>query len=159
MSMTAVEAITMRATSAPLPAYGASSSRSNFSSQAPCVTSPSGNLDDRRFADSEQIGGRMVYADTNRIFRGQVHPVQRTLHLRKTGLQGADAIRIRRHAETDAFHGGSEAHVGLGHDIDVGAHARCDELELALAEVRHGPPGARVDEVDLLRPAMAVTAL
>ena len=54
---------------------------------------------------------------------------------------------------------GREAHAGLRHDIDFGGHSRCDVLELTLAEVRHCPPGARVDEGEHLLPDVGVGAL
>src|SRR5580692_4138850 len=113
--MTSVAARTMRATVRARPGYGASSCLRNSHSHVngrgmprmPCArvaTSAAPNHDDGRLANAKQVLGRVFHTHANRVARGQVHPVQGSLDIRKGCSQTAHHVRIRSHPEADAVY-------------------------------------------------------
>src|SRR5580698_3762937 len=134
-----VDAVTMRTTKETLPGYGASSSRRKSHSQLDvrteperfCVMAPisaASNDDHGRLADSKQFRRRVLHTDTNRIARGEMHPVESALHIGQTGLEAANNIRVRSHAESDAVYDARKTDVRLRHDVYVCPCARRDML-------------------------------
>src|SRR5580704_13128108 len=130
ISIMRVAASDMRATVAARPEYGVSSSLRNPQNQCEgpvpsgtlgasvAISTPSNN-DDCRLAYSKQVGRRVFHADPHWISGSQVHPVQRSLHIGQALLQTANYVCIRRHPEADTVHHAREAHIRLGHNIDV----------------------------------------
>src|SRR5580700_4834099 len=113
--ITIVAAITMRATTSVLPGYGLSSSLSHSLSHpngrleagkdcAMDAISAPANHYDGRFAHPEQIWRRILDAHPNRIAGSQVHPVQRSLHIRQSFPETANNVRVRSHAKSNAVH-------------------------------------------------------
>src|ERR1700675_320784 len=147
MIMTRVAATVIRATNAALPGYGASS---------PFRKSP--NHDHGRLANSKQIWSGILHAHANRISRGQMHPVQASLYVRKASFQTANYIGIWCDSETDAIHYAREVHVWSRHYINIGLHTWHDSLELAFTEVTNSPPGARVNESKHLLADVSISA-
>src|ERR1700758_2606911 len=79
-----------------------------------------------------------------------MYPVQRTLYIRKPGLQSANNIRIRRDSETEAIHHSREANVRFRQNINIGPHPRGNAFELPFTEIPDGPPSTGVDQSEHL---------
>src|SRR5215469_15894567 len=107
-------------------------------------SSTSSNDDHRRLANPKQFRRRILNPHTDRKTRGEMHPVERPLHIRQTLCEGAHDVRVGRHTEPDAVYLTRKANVGFGQNIDVGLHSRRDVLELSFAEVGHRTPRTRV---------------
>src|SRR5712671_3475318 len=137
------------------PAAGAT--RVDFGRWWPLSVSP--NRDHGRLANSKQIWSGILHAHTNRISRGQMHPIQASLDVWKAGFQTAHHIGIRGDSETDAFYYAREVHVWSRHYINIGLHSWHDSLELAFTKVTNRPPGARVDESKHLLADVGISAL
>src|SRR5580658_512652 len=131
--MTKVAARTMRATVSARPGYGASSclrnSHNHATGRGACemscarlANSISSNHDDRRLAHPKQVLGRVLHTYADRVASGEVHPVQGSLHIRKSCSQTADHVCVGSHAEADAVHHSREMNIGLRHHVDLGAH-------------------------------------
>src|SRR5579862_2359970 len=131
--ITRVAAITMRATKSVLPGYGLSSFRSHSHSHpgawleagkdcAMDAISAPANHYDGRFANPEQILRRILDAHPNRVARSQVHPVQRSLHIRQAFPKMANNVCVRSHTKSDAVHDAGKALVRFRQDINVGSH-------------------------------------
>jgi len=75
-----------------------------------------------------------------------VHPVEGSLYVRQTGLQGSNQIGVGRYAEAEAIYHAGKAHARARQDVNVSAHSGFDVLELAFPEITDCPPNARVDE-------------
>ena len=115
MIMTSVAAVTIRATSVSLPGYGVSSSRSHCQSHAKGLSagrkdcaedaiSLPANHYNGRFTHTEQIRRGILDAHPNRIAGSQVHPVQRSLHIRQAFSETANHVCVWSHTKSDAVH-------------------------------------------------------
>src|SRR6202051_150817 len=134
----------------------AGQTRVDFGRWWPLSVSP--NRDHGRLANSKQICSGNWHAHTNRISRGQMHPVQASLHVRKASFQTANHVGIWCDSETDAIHYAREVHVWSRHYINIGLHAWHDSLQLAFTKVTNGPPGARVNESKHLLADVGISA-
>src|ERR1700722_5997855 len=137
--MTNVAAVTIRATNASLPGYGLSSSLSHSNTHpsgrleaggdcAMDAISASANHHDGRFAHPEQIRRRILDSHPNRIAGSQVHPVQRSLHIRQAFPETANDVCVWSHTKSDAVHDAGKALVRFRQDINVGSHPGRDVL-------------------------------
>src|SRR5258708_19743899 len=88
-----------------------------------------------------------------------MHPIERSLCVRKPRLQTTKDIRIRSCAEADTVHYAGKANVRLRRQKNVCPHARLDMLERAFAKVADCPPSAGIDQRKHLLPNMRVGAL
>ena len=87
-----------------------------------------------------------------------MHPVQGALHVGQSVAQVADDVAGGRNPEADAIDDAVEANRGAREHVHKGLHARCDVLELRLAEIADGPPRPRVDEREDLLSGVRVSA-
>ena len=94
----------------------------------------------------ENPSRRIQNANTDRITRGEVHPVERTIRRRQSRLEDTNYIRIGRHTKTDAIYNSVELLARCLHDKNSGMIAWMNMRELIFAEVCDRPPGSRVDE-------------
>ena len=102
---------------------------------------------------------RRVDADPHRKARGQMHPVQRALHVRQAGGgKCSDERRIGLHTKSDAVDHAVISDCRSGEHVDIGMHPRLDAMELGLAEVRDGPPDAGIDQGEDLLAGVGVSA-
>src|SRR6516225_6703891 len=99
-----------------------------------------------------------MHAYANRIPRRQVHPIQSSLHVRKTWLQLPNDIRVRSDTKAHAVHHAGKAHVRSRQDINVRPHSGRDMHKLPFAEVADGPPGARINQREHFLPHMRIRA-
>src|ERR1700722_5568017 len=139
MIMTNVAAVTIRATNASLPGYGVSSSLSHCQSHArrlsaagkdcamDAISAPPNHYDNR-FAPPEKIWRSILDAHANRIAGSQVHPVQRSLHIRQAFSETANNVCVWSHTKSDAVHDAGKALVRFRQDINVGSHPGRDVL-------------------------------
>src|SRR3954470_8646815 len=137
--ITNMDVITIRATSAPLPGYGASSFLRNSLNQANrafefggvcaivAISTPT-NYYHGRLAHSKQLRRRIFNPHANRKAGCEMNPIQRPLDVRQARRQAANYVRVRGHAEPNAIHHARESYVRFGHDIHVSAHSRRDAL-------------------------------
>src|SRR3954468_8801418 len=111
-TITNVDVRTIRATSAALPRYGASSSLRNSLNQANRVfefgrvcamvpVSTPTNHHHCRLAHPKQLRWRIFNPDPNRKAGCEMYPIQRPLDVRQARSQAAHYVRVRSHAEAD----------------------------------------------------------
>src|ERR1700733_594516 len=117
------------------------------------------NFNNRRLTDSKQSGRRVTEAHTDRKSRCQMHPIERSLCVRKPRLQTAKDIRIWSCAEADTVHYAGKVNVRLRRQKNVCPHAGLDMLERTFAKIADCPPCARVDECEHLLAYVRVGAL
>src|SRR5437899_494691 len=110
------------------------------------------------FADAKQFRLGIVDEHADRISGGQVDPVEGSLRIRQTTLEGAKHIGIRRYPEADAVNGSGKTAARTGHHINVSPHALLDALEFALSKVPDSPPPARINQNEHLLADMGVSA-
>ena len=139
MIMTSVEAVTILATSAALPGYGASSSLSQLLSHVvpprcaviecamDAILLPA-NYDYGRLTNPKQVCGGILHFYANRIARRKVHPIECPLDIRQPLFESPNFIRIRSYAKSDTVDNSRKAGIGLRHHIDVGPHSGCNML-------------------------------
>src|SRR6202166_553302 len=139
MIMTRVAEMTIRATNASLPGYGVSSSLSHCQSHArglfaagkdcamDAISLPANHYDGR-FAHPEEIWRRILDAHPNRIAGSQVHPVQRSLHIRQAFSETANHVCVWSDTKSDAVHDAGKALVRFRQDVNVCSHPGRDVL-------------------------------
>src|SRR5258708_3459358 len=88
-----------------------------------------------------------------------MHPIERSLCVRKPRFQTAKDIRIWSRAEADTVHYAGKANVWLRRQKNVCPHAGLDMLERAFAKVADCPPCARIDQREHLLTYVRVGAL
>src|SRR5258708_15569651 len=88
-----------------------------------------------------------------------MHPIERSLCVRKPRLQTTKDIRIRSCAEADTVHYAGKANVRLRRQKNVCPHAGLNMLERTFAKVADCPPCARIDQREYLLTHMRVSAL
>ena len=88
-----------------------------------------------------------------------MHPIQGSLHIRKSGLQSADDTGIWSHAKTHAVHDAfMKRTFGLDMTKNIRPHSRNDVLEFAFPEVTDDPPYPRIDEREHLLANVSVSS-
>src|SRR5580698_6799830 len=125
--------------------------------QWPCSAPPDG--DNCGFSDAKQIRRRIQNADTNRIPRCQVNPVECALDIGQPRRKSTDHIGIGRDAISNAVHNSRKSLIGTRHEVDISVHAWPNVIKLSFAEIGKRPPSTCINESEHLLPYMCVCSL
>src|SRR5271168_1197656 len=89
-----------------------------------------------------------------------MNPVQRALNIRQSGgRKSSDERRIGLYPKSNTVNHAVIFDCRSREHVDIGMHSGLDPVELGLAEVRDGPPCARVDQGEDLLAGVGVSAL